>query len=240
MDTSILEDIGLTNAEIKIYLALLEIGASSAGPIQKKSGLQNSVTHATLPHLAEKGLISFVKKGQRRIYTAKNPEQILKFIDEKRKKLEVLLPQLIAKQKPIEKQEAEVFVGLPGFKSMMYQFIEDAKKGDEFLFFAFHTKDKTIAKDAYDFYREFELTRQNIGVVSKGISPAELKPLFAEGHWKNLLYVDFPVLSNISIFKNKIIMTPWENKIISFMITSEQLADNYKEYFYSIWNKKKK
>ena len=39
MDITILEDLGLTNAEIKIYLALLELGSTTAGPIIEKSGL---------------------------------------------------------------------------------------------------------------------------------------------------------------------------------------------------------
>ncbi len=63
METAILEDIGLTSSEIKIYLALLELGIGTAGPIMRKTGLQNSVVHATLPKLVEKGFISFVKKG---------------------------------------------------------------------------------------------------------------------------------------------------------------------------------
>ena len=47
MDTAILEDIGLTNAEIKVYLSLLELGTATAGPIIEKSCLQSSVVHMT-------------------------------------------------------------------------------------------------------------------------------------------------------------------------------------------------
>ena len=61
MDTKILEDIGLTNAEIKVYLALLELGSSTAGHILEKSGLQNSVVHMTLHKLIDKGFITFIK-----------------------------------------------------------------------------------------------------------------------------------------------------------------------------------
>ena len=63
MDISILEDIGLTNAEIKVYLALLELGSSTAGPILEKSKLQNSVVHMTLNKLIDKGFVTFIKEG---------------------------------------------------------------------------------------------------------------------------------------------------------------------------------
>jgi len=43
MDTSILENIGLTGAEIKVFLALLELGSSTAGKIVEKSGPKEKV-----------------------------------------------------------------------------------------------------------------------------------------------------------------------------------------------------
>ena len=43
MDTSVLEDLGLTGSEIKVYLSLLELGASTAGPIRNKTDLQNYI-----------------------------------------------------------------------------------------------------------------------------------------------------------------------------------------------------
>ena len=42
MDTSILEDIGLTGAEIKVFITLLELGSSTAGKIVEKSATNNS------------------------------------------------------------------------------------------------------------------------------------------------------------------------------------------------------
>ena len=56
MDTQILTDIGLTQAEIKVYLSLLELGTSTAGPIIENSGLQSSVVFMTLTKLIKKDL----------------------------------------------------------------------------------------------------------------------------------------------------------------------------------------
>ena len=92
MDTQILEDIGLTNAEIKVYLALLELGTSSAGYILDRSGLQNSVVHMTLNKLIDKGFITFVKEGKRNHYQAANPNHIIEFINQKKERFQSLLP----------------------------------------------------------------------------------------------------------------------------------------------------
>src|SRR3989344_9357420 len=112
MNTKILEDLGFTNAEIKVYFSLLELGLTAVGPIIKKSGLQSSVVHTTLHKLIGRGFISFVKKGKIKHYQATDPRNIISFIEEKKEKFEKILPQLIAKQQGREKQEAGIFEGI--------------------------------------------------------------------------------------------------------------------------------
>ena len=131
MDTSALENIGLTKNEISIYVSLLELGSVRAGAIVDKSGLQNSVVHLGLKKLIQKGFVSFVKEGKVRRFHACDPDNILRYIDEKRKSCEDLIPALIAKQEHQERQDAEIFEGINGFKNMLYQFMEGGKKGDQ-------------------------------------------------------------------------------------------------------------
>lgn len=51
MDTTALEELGLSPTEIKIYLCLLTLGPSKAGQLVKQSGVQNPVAHLTLGKL---------------------------------------------------------------------------------------------------------------------------------------------------------------------------------------------
>ncbi len=237
MDTSILEDLGLTNAEIKIYIALLELGATTAGPILDKTRLQNSVVHMTLHKLVEKGFASYIKKGKVRHYTAADPKNIVNFIEEKKKKFEKLLPELLVRQQKVDKQEAEVYEGFNGFKNMLYELIKDAKKGDEYLFFSFYTENPDDFDNVYNFYKDFEKEREKLGIEVKGIAPLSIKEKFKGRELKNVMFADFPSPINISIFRNKVIFTPWEDKKVSFMIHSRQMAESFRKYFYSIWNK---
>ena len=98
MDITILEDLGLTESEIKVYITLLELGSSSAGKILEKSGIQNSVVHRALNTLIEKGLISYILEGRRKVYQATDPENFYDFIDDKKKRFEQILPELKEKQ----------------------------------------------------------------------------------------------------------------------------------------------
>ena len=45
MDISALKEAGLTDGEIRTYLALLEVGSSTIGPILEKSGINRSIIY---------------------------------------------------------------------------------------------------------------------------------------------------------------------------------------------------
>jgi sugar-specific transcriptional regulator TrmB len=238
MDTSILQDLGLTNAEIKIYLALLELGSTKAGKVIQKTGLQNSVVHLTLQKLVEKGFASYIKKGQMKHYQASDPNTIIEFIEKKKERFKEILPQLLAKQKVQEKPQAQVYEGFKGFKTMLAEFISDATKGDEYLVFAFYTNPPEEYQKIYNYYKEYEKERLQKGIVVKLLAPRDLEPMISNRK-ADIVFVDYPIPLNTSIFKDKIIFTPWENSQTTFMIKSKQLAEEYRRFFYEIWNREK-
>ena len=129
MDTQILEDIGLTNSEIKAYMALLELGSSSAGTILEKSGLQNSVLHRALNTLIEKGIITYILEGKKKIYQATDPGNFVQFIEDKKTRFEQVLPELrniqvFAKQRT----RAEIFKGKRGLNELYINLLKSGGK----------------------------------------------------------------------------------------------------------------
>jgi sugar-specific transcriptional regulator TrmB len=55
----VLQEVGLTKAEAKVYIALLKLGSSTIGSILRQSGLHSSVVYNFLQRLQEKGLIAY-------------------------------------------------------------------------------------------------------------------------------------------------------------------------------------
>ena len=78
MEEEILQSLGFTYAEAKVYLLLLELGSVKVGRIIEKSGLQSSTIHNTLNSLTDKGYITHVLKGKIKIYQAVDPKNVLK------------------------------------------------------------------------------------------------------------------------------------------------------------------
>jgi len=238
MDNKIFEELGFTNAETKIYLALLSLGPSTAGPILTKTKLHNSVVHRTLGNLAEKGLVSFIIKGKTKHYQAIDPKKIIKIIESRKKEFEEILPELESMQKPFIRQSAEVYQGFKGLKVMFYELIKDAKKGDEFLFFVFNTKNPEKYEIVYNFYRkEYYEERRSKKLKMMGLAPESLRRVVEKAKWtkEKVKFVDMPIPMNTSICNGKVAFTPWDDGEVSFLINSPQLAESFRDYFYSIW-----
>ena len=98
METESLRNLGLTDSEIKVYLALLELGSTTKGPIVDKSRVASSKIYELLEKLSQKGLISTVIRSGTRYFEAAPPSRLLDYLKEKEanlKEQEINLQKLI-------------------------------------------------------------------------------------------------------------------------------------------------
>lgn len=235
MDTTILEDIGLTHAEIKVYLALLELGTSTAGPVLEKSGLQNSVVHMTLNKLIEKGLVSFIKEGQKKRYQAANPQHITAFINEKKERFEQILPELLLKQKMApEKPEVTVFRGVKGIRELLYELLE-AGGNDHHTFGS--AKESLMLGDAW--WVEYHKKRAAKGIIAKLLFNESLQSWSAETKYpkSEIRYTKagFEPLTETIIRNDRIGLVIWTPKPIGILIHNAAAAKSYDAFFNVLW-----
>lgn len=236
MNTEILNEIGFTEAEKKVYLALLELGLSTAAPVLEKTELQNSVFYMTIHRLINKGFVSYIKKGQIRYYKAADPDVLLAYLHEKEAKLKQMLPELKAKQKlSSEKEEAEMYSGFKGIKTMLYSLIDDARAGEEYYFFGTRAE---IYKELQErIYLAYDVLRKEKKLNAFGIHHSSVKKQMKKGRHPKMRYVDFPIPQTMSIFRDKIALIAWGDlkKPVGILITSRETAQQYKEFFKEMW-----
>ena len=135
-----LKQAGLTEGEAKVYLSLLEIGNATTGPIIEKSKIARSFVYMILDKLAEKGLISYIEKNNKKYYQAANPQKILEYIETKKQeleesktKLQQVLPNLQAIRKETPFTEIKVYEGFKGLQTVFEQYHKKVFKGEEVL-----------------------------------------------------------------------------------------------------------
>ncbi len=235
MDTAVLEDMGLSNAEAKIYITLVELGDSKVGPIIEKSSLVSSVVHTNINHLVNKGWISYIKRGKIKIYKAIPPKNIINFLEERKKRVLEIIPELELKsQKSQQKEEAEIFEGINGIMFMLNSLLEDTITDKEYLFFASNIKEDN--KKLQEFWSRYDAKRADKGLTIRGISPAKLKPYFTNRKKLKMKYTEQPTPSSLTIFNGTIALFSFGEKPIGYLIKSKEIYKIYKEYFEKLWN----
>lgn len=137
MDLHLLEEIGLTKTEVKIYLALLKIGESTATPIIREAGIHGAKVYEFLDRLIQKGLVTYVTRANRKNFVAVDPQHLKLFLQERQQQIErqkekvgQLIPQLHALQVDGgERLKPEIYEGLRGVKSFYEKILGKLKRG---------------------------------------------------------------------------------------------------------------
>jgi len=86
--TNILKELGFQDKEIEVYFALLPLGSASIRTLAEKTGINRGTIYDVLESLTNRGFIAAEKKGGRRKFIIKSPEELLESLEVKEKNLE--------------------------------------------------------------------------------------------------------------------------------------------------------
>lgn len=236
--------LGLTNGEAKVYLALLELGSSTAGPIVKKSGVAYSNIYDVLQRLMEKGIISYIVKNKTKYFQTASPSSLNLYLEKKEKELQQqkeslreVLPKLKKLQEIKPQQEAEIFIGKKGLRTAYEKLYTGVTKKDEEFFFYVNQLDYFQQSELFYFSIQDILKR----IPSRGISNRQYqKSVFInQAKYITMRYVGFPIPGNMEVCKDRLLLVSW-NPIMGILIHSESIAENFRNYFETVWKLAKK
>jgi len=243
-ELDVLEDLGLSEAEAKVYLALLETGQTLAGPIIKKTGLHRSTTYQILQRLIEKGLVSYIVKAGKRYFEAAEPERFLNILKTKEEKLLDILPALKKKKELSKlKQEVEVFSGYKGIRTVCDKILEELKDGGEYLDFGVSGLFRDVMGPYWDLWqkrkRKYNIKAKcifNEELIKK--NPKLLKDYFGEARFHPKEYSS---PTDTIIYKDTVVLFVWTAKPpIAIVIKNKENADGYRRQFQLMWKYSKK
>ncbi|MBS3116021.1 hypothetical protein J4421_00325 [Candidatus Woesearchaeota archaeon] len=241
MDTAIFQEIGLTKNETKVYLTLLELGSTSAGPLIKNVGMHRAAVYNLLDLLISKGLVSYVMQANRKYFQAQDPECLVEYIEMKRRELETkenelkrLLPELQKKRKLItEEQEGTIYKGKKGLKSILEDIL---KTKSPFLVFGATGQFKELF-GAYFIHFHNRRAKANISLKiiyneHLRVQQRERELSKAEIHYLPKEYI---TPSTTYIWSNSVAVIQWSSEPMAFVIKSKSIADSYKSFFNVLW-----
>ncbi len=250
MNYSVLEEIGLTNSEVRVYIALIELGNSSVGPITKKAKVASSKTAELLQKLLDKGLATTYQESKTTYYKAVSPHRILDYLKDKKKELDdkeeqvkEILPTLDSMYKEhVEDTSVELFRGYKGVENVFREMIKTLSKGDKFLVVGGGDVPSTNTRTKW-FFERIHRQRSKKGII--------LKIIFSEARRKSLKdmalfphtkakYLSFGTPSTINIYKDVTILLSMSPTPAAIRIKNNAITASYRVYFNQMWKLAKK
>jgi sugar-specific transcriptional regulator TrmB len=247
MNLEILKKIGLSEGEVKVYNALLEIGATSINNIHEKIGIDRRNIYDILNKLIERGLVSYIETDGKRTFKISNPDKLLSYIEEKKSNLDEVkkeVSKIIPAMQEVfksEKQElfAEIFKGAEGMKAVWddllnYDAIYWIGSGMyvPLRFPAFWDDwNKRRMQKKVESYHLFRSDKREDVKKRKGFDKNKITD------WK-FLPAEFSGNPTVTVaYGDKVAQMLLGEEISVFVIKSKELSENYKKYHKFLWDK---
>jgi len=238
----ILKQLGFSEKEIKIYLALLKSGPSSVRTLAQTSGINRGTTYDILKSLKENSLVSFYHKDTKQFFVAEDPSALHKNLEHRIDNLEEVrghltsaIPELkslfnAAGDKPVVKY----YEGFSGAKTVLSDVLETTELSKEKQYCVFSSD--AIREYLYKAFPNFtkERIRKKIKVKAVGVGH---KGTIAELSEKKSLNAKKSSPTYILIYPGKVAMISINSskKPIALIVEDEALFLTQQQLFDFIW-----
>jgi len=230
----VLENIGFSQNEIKVYLTLNDHGSTKAGKVSKLAKIDRSSCYNSLKSLTEKGLISYVLIGKIKWFQAAGPKRLLDYIKEQEEDIKEILPELQYRHKKAKIEgQVRLFKGIKGVKSI---FLDIARTGEDNFVFG---SEGQFSEKMPEFALQFDRLKKENKIKTKMIIRKDREEIDK----KTSEYKYIPGITESSavtnIYGNKIAIIIWTDEPEGIIIENETAAKAYKSYFDFMWKHSK-
>lgn len=112
---------GIHGKQARFYLAALELGEAPVHQVAQKAGISRTTAYDVLAKLLHEGLVTQVQKAGRYHVIAEDPARLLHVLDDRRRTVEEVLPELRSIfNVSIVKPRIRFYEGLDGIKTVLY------------------------------------------------------------------------------------------------------------------------
>lgn len=252
IETSILEEIGLTKSEAKVYLALLKLGESKKDPIVKESKISSSKIYDVTGKLIDKGVVSVIIKNGIKHFKAAPPEALIDLVNNKKISLEKkedelkkFLPSFYKlMQERVEKEIAEMYLGWKGLESLYSIILNDLKKGQiDYVIGASRGIQKERTERFYvKINRRMKEREIKLSVLFGSQEKSYGKRVTQKGGltYHKIRYLPFDFPTEINIFNDNVAIIILTEEPIGLLVRNKFFAKSCRGYFDALWSIAKK
>lgn len=240
--------LGLADKQAKIYVTLLELGASRVIDVSRKAEINRSTTYVILEELAKLGLVSVSEEKSTRQYLAQPPERLVQLLEERIKiasesadMARQTLPELKSIFKGVGiKPRVSFYEGREGLISVY----EDTLTSTETIRAYASIENMHLALGNY--FPAYYQRRAGKGINIRSVHPDTPEARERVTHDKEeardsalVPHEEYDFSPEINIYDNKIAFMSLREKF-GLIIESEELASAMKKVFELSWKEAKR
>jgi len=237
----ILQEMGLSPNETKVYLALLNLGATTAGKIAEKAKLHRTNVYEALDRLDGKGLVSYILHDETKVFEAVEPGVLIRLMDERKAKLEGIMPQLLLDKQLSQKTSAHVQEGVNAFKLALYNLLNYNKT---ICIYGLPKQAPEVVKHFIDLFHKTRIEKKVLMQHIYNENAQERINYLNSLPYTEAKYLPEKFNTPVSTLTcgDEIMIINWEHPLTFIRIESKALAETYRIYFellYSAASQKK-
>ena len=238
-----IQNLGLNEKEAKVYLALLQLGTTTAYNVSIKSGVKKPTTYVILDNLVEKGFANKIPRSKKQLFVAEAPQKCIEEVRDKLEFTEDALPELLAiKKESDQKVNVSYYEGFRGVKEMYEKMLKNVKEENgkkEIVGFFGHSDGSP--QELIEYWEELNKERVKRNINGRGITPSHLDNRKYLENQKKLLFNLVGV--SLEKYDSKVSIEIYNNfvQIVSFRKLQGVLIDNLdvavalKQIFEMVW-----
>jgi len=227
---SLLEKFGMNTKEARIYLAILKHGLSAVTVISSDVGIDRRTCYDVLQRLLEKGFVSSVIVKGVKQFSATDPKNLLKELDETRKELDKNMPALEAlKLANTNSTEVEVLRGHAGIKTIFNEVLGTNK--DYYGVGAMQKLDVIAPIEVTAFLRDFKKGRSKEYIIMDSKEPIST---ITNGKYR-YLSKKYVQPATVLIYLNTVAIFILKKPFTIIRIRDSDIAKTYKKFFEAFW-----
>jgi len=244
----VLKNFGLSEKEIAVYLALIELGSSSVRTISEKAKVNRGTTYDILKSLINMGIVSYYNRESKQYFIAERPETLLAAIDKKQEdlgKVKADIEESIPLFKTLfekhgGKPSVKLYEGLIGIRNILEDVLKSMDNEKEKTYYVYSSA--TVRKNVYMAMKDFSKKRIRRKIKVKTIALGEGGGLlgFDERKWMSL-----PNVKGVEalrptyeiIYKGKVAHISLDNaeNPVGIVIENEEIYNTQKLIFEYNW-----
>ena len=235
-----LRDFGLSDNEIKVYLALLNTGAMKPTEIAKHTGFARPYIYDVLQRLQEKGITGTIVQNQKRCYVALPPKQFVELTKQRLEALEKVAEKLeMLRMKPAQTIHVEMQTGRYVFRTLLNDILIHLKKGDESLWYGVDD-DFLITMDPLIKPR---LDQYLAKIVRSGITERLIvkvgNKILPQAKTTTYRFLPKKTIGNLAFvtYADRLAIFLWGEPNHLIFIQNKEVASSYKNQFDILWEK---